>query len=287
MNWLAFKISSIFTNTWSRHLISVSDWFIRNSSKLHTVTFSEVATWSLPLALHWTQVKVASISWIGMLCQTTQWQAVCASWAGGTGTLVWPIHCFESTCSVLAGLGWICIFSGSHFHQQAPLCWHLHLILQPCLLTTKWLLIVTASQVADKETEITELTRDEGILNGIWQELKDQHWWIICVIWIICGIMHRAVVFSSIRASIVFTLQSMRVTIGELWNFNKLRCPTHLCSFADFPLPLKSFHHSYSLRYFISELRTHFPWAQYVSPSFSIMMPPTHEMALDSTQLAQ
>lgn len=58
--------------------------------------------------------------------------------------------------------------------------------------------------------------------------------------------MDYAVVFFSISTNILYILQRIQVTGGELWNFNKLRCPTHGCSFADFPLALKSFHHSFT-----------------------------------------
>lgn len=170
----------------------------------------------------------------------------------GTGTPVCnPLtNPLLSVCRQWIGQAWLDVrIQCQSLHQQAPLCWHLYLILHRCLLWTKWLLITTATQDPSRESKITKLVREKGILKEIWEE-RDQHWWIICIIWIIWWIMHHAVVFYSISTSIRCDIQRIWVTGGELWNFNKLGYLHSWLQFCWLPSYSGVSHQSYFLRYF-------------------------------------
>lgn len=171
----------------------------------------------------------------------------------------------------------MCIFSAS---QQPPLCWHLHLILHTCLLWTKWLLIGTASQgTGGRKLNKWSNKRERNIKRDLARvkEGPASFWWIISIILIIWWIMHYVVVFYDISTGIlcIFTKNSSDRRPVEM------RYPTHGYDFADFPLALKSLHHSYFQFFFWAKSLFFFLAVNTSFPLFCFTVPPTCGMALD------
>lgn len=218
----------------------------------------------------------------GYFHYTTQWRPVWASWVVDTERN----PDFQFIGSGQPRLHWICTFSASQYTDKGlfvDMCTWLSTLIyykqSSFWLWLQWFLM------ADRKSKIKWSNGREMNIKGDLARMRDTNivWWIICIIWLICWIIHYSIVFSNISASPFYISQRMWVTGGKLWNVNKHRYSTHGYSFADFPL--KSFP-THSFRYF-SELRAHFPCTQYIFPSFSNLMSPAHWMALDRMQSAQ